>query len=55
MFKFGVSMLFAAFASAFDSRKFSNERYLAKTRGQKSEAIWSEIMADTTSGGWHLA
>ena len=55
MFKFGVSVLFAAFASAFDSAEFSNEKYLRKTRAQKADAIWSKIMEDTTSGGWHLA
>ena len=55
MFKFGVSVLFAALASAFDSAEFSNQKYLLKTRGQKSDAIWSKIMEDTASGGWHLA
>ena len=55
MFKFGVSLLFAAFASASDSDEFSNESYIAKTRAQKSDAIWSKIMEDTSSGGWHLA
>jgi len=55
MFKFGLSMLFAAVVAAKDGKDFNDAAYLSSSRQAKSDKIWNKVTESTKSGGWHLA
>ncbi len=55
MFKFGLSMLFAAVVAAKDGKDFNSIEYLNSSRQTKSDKIWNKVTESTKSGGWHLA
>ena len=47
MYKFGLSLLLSALVAAKDGKNFNTPEYLASSRHEKSNKIWSKVTEDT--------
>ena len=55
MFKSFASALLAAVVASKDGKDFKGDSYIAQTRAEKSDQIWSKITENSKSGSWHFA